>query len=82
MKLNSIEQTMFIDNLSRNIWKKRKELRYSQEKLADKTGISAQYIYLLENGKIKNPGICTLLILCKFLGCTITDLIAEKETAP
>lgn len=79
MKLNSIDQTMFIDNLARNIWKKRKELRYSQEKLADMTGLSAQYIFLLENGRIKNPGICTILTLSNFFGCEIADLVAERQ---
>lgn len=79
MKLNSIEQKIFIDNIARNIWKKRKAIRYTQEMLADRTGLSAQYIFLLENGRVKNPGVQTLMVICKVLNCSVVDLFAEKE---
>lgn len=78
MKFNYSEQTICIDNLARNIWKRRKAVRLTQEMLADKTGISAQYIYLLENGKIKNPGIFTVKILADFFGCEIADMLSGK----
>lgn len=79
MLLNSMDQTIYIDNIARNIWKKRKAIRFTQEMLADKTGLSAQYIYLLENGKIDNPGIVSLMIVSKGLGCTVFDLLESQE---
>lgn len=78
MKLDLTEQTIFIDNVARNIWKKRKAIRFTQEMLADKTGLSAQYIYLLENGKIDNPGIVSLMIVSKGLGCSVFDLLESE----
>lgn len=78
MKFNYSEQTIAIDNLARNIWKRRKAVRLTQEMLAEKTEMSAQYIYLLENGKIKNPGIFTVKILADFFGCEIADMLSGK----
>ena len=80
MLLNSMDQTIYIDNIARNIWKKRKAIRYTQEMLADRTGLSAQYIYLLENGKMKNPGVISLMVICKVLNCSLLDLLADKES--
>lgn len=81
MKYDLTKQTMFIDNLARNIWKKRKELRYTQEQLADRAGVTAQYIYVLENGKIKNPGVVSILSISNVLGCNIADLLEEDDAS-
>lgn len=81
MTYDLTKQTMFIDNLARNIWKKRKALRYTQEQLADRAGVTAQYIYVLENGKIKNPGVVSILSISNVLGCNIADLLEEDNAS-
>lgn len=52
----------------------RKEKGLTQEALAEKSGLSQQYISGLENGQ-RNPTIVTLFELASALGTTHVDLV-------
>lgn len=53
----------------------RKELGLTQEELAEKSGLSQQYISGLENG-LRNPTIVTVYELATALGVSHLDLLA------
>ena len=62
----------FGDNL-RNL---RKSKKMSQEKLAEKVGVSRQSVSKWETGDAY-PEINNIMILCKIFGCNINDLVNE-----
>ncbi len=53
----------------------RKELGLTQEELAEKSGLSQQYISGLENG-LRNPTIVTVYELALALGVSHLDLLS------
>lgn len=57
----------------------RKEKGLTQEALAEKTGLSQQYICGLENGQ-RNPTIVTLYELACALGVSHVDLVQPLRT--
>ena len=52
----------------KNLKKLRKQKGWSQEKLAREAGISYQTLIKIEQGRIKNPKLETLIKLSKALG--------------
>lgn len=56
----------------------RKEKSWSQEKLADHSGLDRTYISLLERGH-RNPTLSTLFSLANCLGYQPSQLIKEIE---
>ncbi len=56
------------------IMQRRKELGYTQEYLANVTGLSQKTISKIENG-LEEPRITILTAIAKELSCEITDLI-------
>ncbi len=54
----------------------RKEKGFTQEALAEKSGLSQQYISGLENGR-RNPTIVTIYELAMALGVTHLDILAS-----
>lgn len=79
MTLSLMEQTTFLDNLARNIWKRRKALHLTQEMLSEKIDLTPQHIYLIENGKVMNPGIITIMTFARFFGCSVSDLLEDNK---
>ena len=63
----------FGDNL-RNL---RKSKKMSQEKLAEKIGVSRQSVSKWETGEAY-PEMNNILILCKIFGCGINELVNES----
>ena len=55
----------------------RKEKELTQEALAEKSGLSQQYISGLENG-LRNPTIVTLYELAMALGVSHVDLVLPQ----
>lgn len=53
----------------------RKEMKLTQEQLAERSGLSQQYISELETGK-RNPTIVTIYELACALGVTHVDLVS------
>ena len=59
----------------KNLKKSRKKKGWSQEKLAREAGISYQTLIKIEQGRIKNPRLDTLIKLAKALGVSIDKLV-------
>ncbi len=59
----------------KNIKKLRNKKGWSQEKLAREAGISYQTLIKIEQSRIKNPKLQTLVKLAKALGVSLDDLI-------
>jgi len=64
------------------IGKRLKELRkkadWSQQKLAEKAGLSYNVITKIEQGAAKNPNIQTIIKLANAFGISLDDLIGRK----
>ena len=56
----------------------RREKRMTQEELAEKSGLSQQYISGLERGR-RNPTIVTLYELATALGVSHVDLVKPED---
>ncbi len=59
----------------KNLKKLRKQKGWSQEKLAREAGISYQTLIKIEQGRIKNPKLETLIKLAKALNVSLDELI-------
>ena len=59
----------------KNIKKLRNKKSWSQEKLAREADISYQTLIKIEQNRIKNPKLQTLVKLAKALGVSLDDLI-------
>ncbi len=59
----------------------RAELDYSQEDLAQKTGVSRQTINMIERGDY-NPTLNLCLSICYALGKTLDEIFWKEETRP
>lgn len=67
-------------SLAENLKRLRMQKQLSQPALADKTGLSKGYIYMLESGGMTNPSLDILSKISEALGCTIADLVGEPKT--
>jgi len=54
---------------------------WSQEELADRAGISRNYVSLLERNE-KSPTVDVLLAVCRALGVSAADIIRRVEEGP
>jgi len=54
---------------------KRKDVGYSQEKLAERAGISTVFVSRIERG-VESPSVDNLLKIAKALGAQVRDLVA------
>ncbi len=68
---------MITTTLGKTIAKRRKELGITQVDLASQAGTSQGYISDLENGKILNPTIGTLLKIATILNLESSKLLSE-----
>jgi transcriptional regulator with XRE-family HTH domain len=66
--------------VGRNLARARHEKRLTQEQLADRSGISQQYISGLERGR-RNPTILTLYLLAEAVGVSHTELVKPDDEA-
>jgi transcriptional regulator with XRE-family HTH domain len=55
--------------------RRRKALGITQAALAQKVGVTKQYITMLERGKHRSPSLPTLRKLAKALGVPVTELL-------
>lgn len=65
--------------LGKTIAERRKELGITQVNLAERAGTSQGYISDLENGKILNPTIGTLLKIATILNLESSKLLSEVD---
>lgn len=81
--LTKEEKEKYIDILTNYLQKLRKELQISQKDLAARTGISANRISLIENGKIKmNWSQFTSFLFIFSLNSKTKNLILRKNLFP
>jgi len=59
-------------DIGQEIFKARKEKRWSQQKLADVSGISRSSISLIESGSVTDLGLRRVINLCNVLGLEVT----------
>lgn len=64
--------------VGRNFARLRREKRLTQEQVADRSGLSQQYISDLERGR-RNPTVITLYELAQALGVSHIDLVSPDE---
>lgn len=63
--------------LGQNVQRLRRERGWSQEELADRTGLHRTYISGIERG-IRNPTVTILERLAEGLECRIEDVVGSK----
>ena len=66
--------------VGRNFARLRKQKRFTQEKFAEMSGFTQQYISDLERGR-RNPTVVTLFELASTLGVSHVDLVLPDEEA-
>ncbi|MET3973485.1 transcriptional regulator with XRE-family HTH domain [Bradyrhizobium sp. JR7.2] len=66
--------------VGRNFARLRKQKRFTQEKFAEMSGFTQQYISDLERGR-RNPTVVTLFELASTLGVSHVDLVVPDEEA-
>ncbi|WP_246801334.1 helix-turn-helix domain-containing protein [Bradyrhizobium genosp. L] len=66
--------------VGRNFARLRKQKRFTQEKFAEASGFTQQYISDLERGR-RNPTVVTLFELASTLGVSHVDLVLPDEEA-
>ncbi len=64
--------------VGRNFTRLRKQKRFTQEKFAELSGFTQQYISDLERGR-RNPTVVTLFELASTLGVSHVDLVLPDE---
>ena len=64
-------------NFGENLYNLRKKQKMSQEKLAEKVGVSGQSVSKWENGTAY-PEMNRILELCKIFHCQLNDLVNDK----
>lgn len=75
-KENENRRTKISEDFGKNLFKLRKERGLTREELAEKSNLSSNYIYGLENGTYL-PGCIALIDLSNALGVTTTHLLNE-----
>jgi len=73
------DEQKLLDAFSTVLRLNRTKAGLSQEELAHRAGKSIRYISLLESRK-HQPSLATLQKICRGLGMTMTDFVAEIES--
>ncbi len=64
--------------LEQRIKQVRKKVGWSQQKLAEKAGLSLAVITKIEQGVAKRPSIQTMMKLADALGISLVELVGRK----
>ena len=62
--------------MGRNLATRRRARGWTQEQLADKLRVSAQYVGMVERG-VQNPSVESLARYANAVGCTVRDLFDD-----
>ena len=68
--------------LAQNLRTIRQQKQLTQPALADKSGVSKGYVYMLESEEMTNPTLDILHKIAAALDCTIADLTGDPKVAP
>ena len=74
------EKNLFLTNFAQRLKQRRRELQFTQEKLAEKANLAWGYVGELERGK-KTPSIATATVLAKALNVSLNYFIEEEAPA-
>lgn len=66
---------MYIVNLYNVRWKR----KYTQDEIAEATGLGINTVGRLLSGKYYDYKLSTLEVIAKFFGCKINDILVEVE---
>ncbi|ADO59922.1 helix-turn-helix domain-containing protein [Paenibacillus polymyxa] len=77
---NDVHEIYKTDMIKFGYWveAKRKELKFSLDDLANKTGIDKSYLARLERGDRSNPSFIAVYSLTKCLGGNLDDIITHQ----
>jgi transcriptional regulator with XRE-family HTH domain len=67
--------------LSRKVRVRRAELGWKQYELAQRAGLSPQYIAQIEGGQVPSLPVVTLTRLCAVLGKTPDEMLGYEDTS-
>ena len=72
------------ERIANNIRLHRHTRGWNQERMADELGVAENYIYLLENPRVRNgmPSLSVLARIAYNLGIPVTDLFVQREAQP
>ncbi len=68
-----MEKEKILNIIAENIRIERLKKRYTQEQLAEKAGITAKYLNLIENAKV-NPSIVIIINICIALKLNLDEI--------
>ena len=70
-----------MQNIGKGICRARKNKKFTQKELAERSGVGLMTVVCLENGRRPNPRLDTLLLILKALGYDLQiEAIEEKTT--
>ena len=72
------KRTNLLDNLAKHMRDRRRTLGLTQEQLAEKSGLSANYVARLEIAD-KTPSVGTVIVLSEALGVELSELLAGDQ---
>ncbi len=75
------KRTNLVDNLAKHMRDRRRALGITQEQLAEKSGLSTNYVARLEIAD-KTPSVGTLIVLSEALGVEVSELLAGDKERP
>lgn len=79
--VDNSRKTMIAKTIGKKIYQLRTEKKYSREFLAEKTNLSANYIYEIENGNYM-LGCVPIIDICNALEITPTELLRDFINLP
>ena len=74
-----MEKEIVLNLVADNIRLERLRKKYTQEKLAELSGISQKYLNLIEKGKV-NPTILVIIKLCQILKIDLNTIYQVENT--
>jgi len=81
MSENIPQKALIAKTIGKKIYNLRNNKKYSREILAEKSNLSANYIYEIENGNYV-LGCIPIINLCNALETTPTELLSDFITTP
>lgn len=69
-------------NLREAIKSARERLGFSLQDLADRAGLSKAHVWMLEQGKAKNPTVSSLVAIGRATGTSVSALLGEDPSKP
>ena len=79
MQITEHQQKLFLKHLAKSVVERRQELGMSQEKLAEMSGLTRNFISLIERADT-NPSILKLLAIASAMDCELESLLLATRS--